>query len=50
MSCSVHKRKPDDGAYGNTNRATVRTANLIATRTAMLLLLAHVLDVRWVDT
>ncbi|CAE7752933.1 unnamed protein product [Symbiodinium sp. CCMP2456] len=48
MSCSVHKRQPDDGAYGDTNRTSVRTANLIATRTALLLLLAYVLDVEWI--
>ena len=50
MSCSVHKRKKYDGAYGNTSMPSVAMANLIAARTAILLLLAAVLDVPWCAT
>ena len=50
MSSSVHKRKKHDGAYGNTSLRSVDTANFIATRTALLLLLAAVLDVPWCVT
>ena len=47
MASSVHGRSKED-ASGDTSKVSVQTANKIATRTALILLLAEVLEILWI--